>query len=215
MKNWLSHNWLTLFCMFAPLAVGFAWYDQLPEEIPSHWNLKGEVDDTMPKFWALVAMPIVMLFVNGLFWALPILDPSKKVEQSMKFIRIAQLITNLFTMVIELAIVGAALGYQFDVAAVICYGVLLMFLVLGNYMGKVRPNQFVGIRTPWTLGNDEVWRKTHKLTAWVWVATSLALIGFRFISNNQVFFLVFIPVILLMTFVPILYSYIIYPKARS
>jgi uncharacterized membrane protein len=101
-----------------------------------------------------------------------------------------------------------SLGYSFDITKVITYALVLMLLILGNYMSSVRLNYFVGIRTPWTLNNEIVWKKTHRFAAKLWVFSSAAmLIALPFISAALVVFLAFVAVI---TIAPIVYSYLVF-----
>jgi uncharacterized membrane protein len=67
----------------------------------------------------------------------------------------------------------SAFGKPVNVGSVVLTATGALFLVLGNFMGKIRPNWFVGIRTPWTLSSKESWTKTHRLAGWVFIAAGL------------------------------------------
>lgn len=209
MKNWLKQNWLILFLIILPVIIGFAVFDQLPAELPIHWNARGEIDGTMPKMNALLVFPIILLFCNGIFWALPYVDPKKSLAHSQKPLHVIQLSTTLLVSSLSICTILIGLGYELDIPTIVPIGVLLFFLVLGNFMGKVRPNAFMGIRTPWTMKNEEVWHKTHRLSGWVWVGMSLGLIGLRFLMSSEAFTLVFIAGIAMMVLVPVVYSYLL------
>ncbi len=215
MGTWLSKQWLILLMMLTPLVLFISVYDQLPDEIPTHWNARGELDDTMPKPWGLLPLPLTMLFLNVMFWVIPVLDPKKNVESFQRPLFIVQLLTNLLFVVLALITVGVALGLKLDVPLIISYAVIFLLLTLGNFMGKFRPNYFVGIRTPWTLESEEVWMKTHKMAGWVWVACSLGLLGLRLWLPNEVFYLIFIPVVLFMSFAPMGYSWWLYRQQKQ
>lgn len=209
MKNWLTHNWLILLLIFLPAIVGFAVYDQLPEELPTHWNARGEVDGTMPKMVALLVFPAIMLFSNAIFWALPYIDSKKSLENSQKPLQVIQISSTLLISVLSICTIMIGLGYELDIPTIVPIAVLLLFLVLGNFMGKIRPNAFMGIRTPWTMKSEEVWHKTHRLTGWVWVGMSIGLIGLRFLVNSESFTYIFITGIGLMALIPVVYSYLL------
>ena len=99
---------------------------------------------------------------------------------------------------------------------VILSGVLILFMVLGNYFGKLRPNYFVGIRTPWTLENETVWLKTHRLGGKVWVYGSLIMLIAKFLLPMEPFFIfIFIGFTLIIALIPIVYSYLLYKKMEK
>lgn len=107
-------------------------------------------------------------------------------------------------------IIFYSLGYHFDVGTMVIYGILVLFLIFGNLMGNIRNNFFVGIRTPWTLSSEEVWIKTHRFAAKLWVATTLlTMILVAFLPQVEIVFGVYLGII---TLVPIVYSYVEYKK---
>lgn len=209
MNNWLRHNWLILLLIILPAMIGVSVYDQLPEELPTHWNARGEVDGTMPKMVVLLVFPIIMLFTNAIFWAIPFIDPKNSLADSQKPLQIAQISSTLLVSVLSICTILIGLGYEIDIPTIVPIGVLLLFLVLGNFMGKVRPNAYMGIRTPWTMKDEEVWHKTHRLSGWVWVGMSLGLIGLRFLTSSDTFLYLFFTGIAIMVLVPIIYSYLL------
>ena len=123
-------------------------------------------------------------------------------------------------LILLMAIIGmvtdlVSLGYKLDVGMIVQLSVLGLFLLMGNQMGRIRPNYFVGIRTAWTLDNEEVWTKTHRLGGRIWVGTSLALIICVFIIPMKIFAILFFVAILLMAIIPIVYSYVIHKKIKT
>jgi uncharacterized membrane protein len=92
----------------------------------------------------------------------------------------------------------------------VLYGILILFLILGNVMGNIRNNFFVGIRTPWTLASEEVWTKTHRLAAKVWVVSSLiTMVLIAILPHPEIVFGIYVGVILI---IPIVYSFLVYKK---
>lgn len=215
MKNWLTQNWLILLLTFLPLLVGMMVYNQLPEELPIHWNGAGEVDNTMPKLQALLLLPGITLGTNLIFWLLPFIDKSQQLKDSARVLSIVQVCVTLLVSSISIATILIGLGYDLDIPTLVPVGVLLFMMVIGNYMGKIRPNKVMGIRTPWTLKNDEVWRRTHKLSGWVWVGLSVALIGLRFLLDTNLFLYAFLGGILAMVLVPTVYSWRLYQELEG
>jgi uncharacterized membrane protein len=90
-----------------------------------------------------------------------------------------------------------------------------LFLILGNSFGKIRPNYFVGLRTPWTLNNEEVWMRSHRFTGRLWVIAGLAMIPCVFLLKGETFFYVFLPAIAVMVIVPIVYSWMIHKQITA
>jgi uncharacterized membrane protein len=144
----------------------------------------------------------------------PEIDPSKKNYEkfggAFKKIRAAIHIFLAFVF----GIVGAfSLGYQVNISWAILYGILLLFLIIGNYIGTIQHNYFIGIRTPWTLANDQVWRKTHRLTAKLWVSSSiLMMIILPFIDTLGLWMPIFIGIIVC---IPVAYSYFVFRQVSA
>jgi uncharacterized membrane protein len=136
---------------------------QLPNIVPMHWDIQGQVNGWGPKWWLFLTGPGAMLFMVLMFSALPWLSPKKFEVDSFRA-------TYLYIMVVlvallaycQLLIVIASLGLAVDVSRALEGGICLLLALLGNVMGKVRRNFFVGIRTPWTLANEQVWNATHR-----------------------------------------------------
>lgn len=128
-------------------------YGQLPDELPIHWNIQGEADDYGPKY----VLPLIHVAVYFLLLILPKIDPRKKNYDifSKTYFKLRFAIV-LFFGALNSVVFTSELGYEFDLARIVVMGVLLLFVVLGNYMGNIRPNWFIGIRNPWTLENEEV-----------------------------------------------------------
>lgn len=91
---------------------------------------------------------------------------------------------------------------------VIIIGVL--FIVIGNYFKTIKPNYFIGIRTPWTLENETVWKKTHKLGGKMWFIGGILIVILSLILNKSLSFTIFMIITGVITIIPIAYSYLIY-----
>lgn len=159
-------------------------YPQLPNFVPTHWNIHNRVNGYSPK-WALFLIgPGFMAGIIMLFYFLPWLSPKQFEVDAFRS-------TYLQIMVIIVAMQGyfhgvilwTSLGHGVDVGRAIVGGVSLLFALLGNLMGKVRRNFYIGVRTPWTLANERVWNATHRFAAKTFVAAGvigllLTLLGF-------------------------------------
>jgi uncharacterized membrane protein len=146
----------------------------LPEKIPTHWNGKGEADawTTRDGVWVhLAIMPGTMAGMLLLLRALPWLSPKKFSLDSFRatYEYISALVIFLFAY-IHGVLIAAQVAPGFDLLKWLIGGMLLILAALGNVLGKVKRNFYVGVKTPWTLASDTVWNSTHRLAAWLMVA---------------------------------------------
>ena len=215
MTAFLKRNWLAFALALLPFLIVSIMWDQFPEEIPIHWNEKGEVDGYGSPS-TLFLMPVITLFTMAIVWLVPHIDPKKNVHQFQKTLDNIVLALSAFFFLVFIGTLLSGLGYQFDVANIIIYGMLVLFAVMGNYFGKIRPNYFVGIRTPWTLENETVWVKTHRISGKIWVFASLAMIILKLFIDTEAFFLfAFGPFVLTLAAIPMIYSYVLYKKLEK
>lgn len=174
--NALNNKWIPLISLVVMLVFTALIYAQLPEAVPTHWNIEGQVDDTTPRLNAVLIMPGIALTSWVVFNIARRIDPRRQsytqFEDTFQFLIN---LTALFALVMQVVILGSALGWNIPVGQVIPAGVGLMIAAMGNVMTRVRPNWFIGIRTPWTLASEEVWRRTHRRAAWVLVAVGLLM----------------------------------------
>jgi uncharacterized membrane protein len=147
------------------LYVLYVW-NQLPAQVPIHFNIHGE-----PNGWTgkpgIFILPGVNLFIYLLLLFLPEIDPKK---MSYEFFRsnlhkIRLLLTAFLSVITFLATNAAVTGHIGHLVSAL---LLLLFTLLGNFMINLKPNWFIGIRTPWTLSSDTVWKKTHLVFGRIW-----------------------------------------------
>lgn len=193
------------------LAISFAVYPSLPDQIPSHWNAQGEVNGYMHKFWGLFMLPLISIGLLLLFIAIPKIDPLKRNiekfrEQYDRFV----VIIILFFLYIHLLIVFWSLGFAFNMTQAIIPAIAGLFYYIGVLLTHAKRNWFVGIRTPWTLSSEKVWDKTHKRGGKLFkVAGVIALVGIMLPDFGICFIL--IPVLAVVVYT-IAYSYFEYQK---
>jgi len=211
----MRSRWFGLFIAALALAVSLWAYSQLPPTVATHWNVRGEADGFSSRLVAVSIMPLVILVMTGLFNVLPRLDPRR--ANYSKFIGTYWLIANaviLFILIGHGMIVATGLGYPVKIGRTMPIGVGLLFIVLGNYLTRVEPNWFVGIRTPWTLSSDTVWRKTHRTGGWLMVLGGSVIAACAFFPPAA-FLPLFIAAVLLMAVIPIVQSYILWKREQS
>lgn len=211
MKNFLKNDWLIIFVLIFPFIVIFYFWNALPEQIPIHWNYAGEIDNYVAKMPGIFILPAFAVVLYILFLAIPRIDPRwdsyklfKGSYQTLKF-SIVALMTLLFYVII-----AASLGFDFDIMYFVIVPIVLLFTVVGNMLGKIRPNWFVGIRLPWTLSNDQVWQLTHRFAGKLWVWSSLCMMVLILILPTESIKIIFWIYFALITIIPVVYSYLIY-----
>ena len=173
----MRKRWLGLLITAAAVAVSIWAYPRLPETVPTHWNIRGEPDDYSSRLVAVLVMPAVLLVLTGVFQVLPRIDPRGANYQ--KFGDTYWLLMNGvlgFMLALHVTLIAIGMGAAIQLTRVINVGGGAMFVLLGNYLGRVESNWFLGIRTPWTLSSDTVWRKTHRTAAWLFVAGGIIVI---------------------------------------
>jgi uncharacterized membrane protein len=154
------------------LAVTAAVYLRLPEQIPTHWNLQGQVDGVGSKQTTFL-MPAIMVGMLGLFLALPWLSPKQfEIDTFRATYWCIALAIIVFLAYVHGLTLWAAITGGVDIVRALLAGMLIMFGVIGGALTGVRRNFWVGVRTPWTLANERVWDDTHRLAARAFIAAA-------------------------------------------
>jgi uncharacterized membrane protein len=210
MRKW--YPWLLV-----GLASGFsaAVYSKLPAEIPTHWDVNGIVNGYTSRAWAAVLMPLVLVAMALILPRLPEIDPRS--ENYAKFRPSYDLVVGASMTVMALvhaAILGAGIGWPVPIATIMPIMIGALFVVLGNVMPRARPNWMFGIRTPWTLTNDRVWERTHRVGGITFVGAGLLLIVAAFLKPAAMVG-VLITASLLASIIPIAYSFFAWRQEAS
>jgi uncharacterized membrane protein len=209
----IKTDWPGLLSVLLSIIVTTLAYTHLPEKIPVHWNIYGKVDGYAAKtFFSVYLMQLIAMAIYGLLGILPKIDPKKTNYEY--FLSTCSLIKNallIFLSGISFVTAMDSLGYHLPIGKLIISGVGVLFILTGNVMGKVKPNYFVGIRLPWTLNNDEVWRKTHRFSARIFVAQGFAIIASIF-CPSLVMGVVFISSLISGSIVIVIYSYKVHSR---
>jgi uncharacterized membrane protein len=164
-------------------ALVLALWSRLPAAMPTHWNMQGEVDGFTPKPWGPLLLPLAMAFVHALFMLLPrfarrALQAELQRELQQKLLGQIQLSLLAFLSIVTLTSLLVALGVHVPFNRVLTAALGALLLGLGASMAELPKNPLVGIRTPWTLASDEVWKRTHALGSRLFLLAGLfALIG--------------------------------------
>lgn len=212
-KYALKKEWHNLILLILPfLAIPFVW-DQLPAQIPTHWNLQGHVDDYSSKESGMLFIPVLAIFLYLILLYLPKIDPKKRIEIDQKPIPTLRTLVVILLLSVHTWMLAMGMGLELDAVNWLNPGIALSFVVIGNYLRTIKPNYFIGIRLPWTLEDEGNWRETHRLASCVWVTGGLLLLLlFPFLDNSTYSTIIGITVALLVT-VPAVYSFYLYKQS--
>lgn len=157
-------KWYPVAVVLVALAASAAVYGRLPEQVPVHWNAAGEVDRYGSRFEGALLLPLVILGIALLIPLLPRIDPrGRNYEKFRPTYHLVLNATLTFMLGVHLLVLATAMGMQLPIGRIIPFGVGALFALLGNVLPRARPNWMFGIRTPWTLSNERVWERTHRV----------------------------------------------------
>ena len=192
-----------------------ALYTRLPDSLPVHWNLAGEVDRYAAKPLGALLMPLVMIFTALLFEAVPRISPRDfAIDANARGFRAIATATLVLLLAVHTLTLVAGLGFPVDINLVMPLGIGALFVVIGNYMTTVQKNFFVGIRTPWTLASDDVWFRTHRLGGRLFMLGGIVLMATVFLGPKAMMAAMLV-VITIVAGVPIVYSYVVYRRLEA
>ena len=209
----------SIIVVLAMVAVAVWVGSMLPADarLPTHWGMDGEPDALSDKWTALLMPALIAGGVSAVMHFLPTLEPRKGGLERSQGLYLASWGGLLVLMsLVQLAVVATAFQWPITSTSLILGGTGLLFLLIGNQLGKSRSMYLVGIRTPWTLASEEVWIKTHRLAGKLMVAGGalLALAAFLPLPAGAIAAMLF-AVIVAIAGVPILYSYILWRREQA
>lgn len=188
MKSKKSILLMWALALLPAVMLALAW-TRLPEQVPIHWNAHNQVDSwaSPAALWGLCAVGPVMAL---LFQLLPRLDPKRENYEKFqsKYELTALVVLLLFAVAMAVTLVECLWPGRLNVGKVICLVLGVLFLILGNLMGKVKRNWFLGFRTPWALSDPDVWNKTQRLAGWVLFLSGGLLILLALLTPLEVTF---------------------------
>ncbi|MBU1038955.1 SdpI family protein [Patescibacteria group bacterium] len=197
------------------IGISYYFYPSLPETVASHWDFRGQVDGWTSKQIHSLLLPGIMAGIYILFLILPYFDPKK--ERYQEFAKVYHIFKSLIIttfLIVYLATTLYNVGYDLNIGLIIASTIGLLMIIIGNYMGKIKKNWFVGIRTPWTLSNENVWNKTHRVGGWMFIIFGLVIILAPNLPANLALY-VFISGALLTTLGTFAYSYFAWRQEKK
>jgi uncharacterized membrane protein len=205
--NWIKVAFLAIIIL--GFLVAFVIYPYMPTIMDSHWNLQGQADGQMSRFWGVFLIPMLSAFVLSLFYLFLHIDPLKKnIEKFRKYFDLLIISFLIFLFYLYTCTLLWNLGYQFNIVTALMPAFAILWYACGTLMGKTEINWFIGIRTPWTLSDGRVWKRIHRLAGIMFKASAFLVLAGMFI-NSIAIFLVIIPPFISMIFLMI-YSYFVY-----
>ena len=197
----------TLVCLL-PFAAGALVYSQLPETVATHFGFDGEPNGWSRRAVAAFGLPAIMLVMNLVLQFALNADP-KKQNMSETLKNVAIWTVPVLSVICSSITLANALGYDLRIEVILPVLMGVLFVIIGNYLPKTKQSYTMGIRLPWTLNSEENWNRTHRFAGFLWVLGGLLFIVMSFIGWNLATFLI---VLIIMTAVPIGYSYWLYRK---
>ena len=198
--------------MIAGMSAISAWaWQQIPggAQLPIQFGLDGAPTRFAEKESFLPLMPAVAVGLTVLFWVLPRFDPRKaNLEASSKFWNAAAMLSVGVLAYAHVLLVLTAMGQKIDVTSALVPGLSVMFIGLGNYLGKTRSNWFGGVRTPWSLSSEYSWERTHRWSGRMMVASGLAALAAWFVVDAKLAFVLLIGLVILSSVVSVVLSYV-------
>ena len=207
MKNIWKTLVITSLIILLPVVAGVILWDQLPEQIPTHWNAVGQIDDYSGKAFVVFGLPGILLGIQWLCALATLADP-KKQNHSDKVLHLVLWFVPALTCLMSALTYAAALGKEVKMEMVMPVFVGLVLAIIGNYLPKCKQSYTIGIKLPWTLDSEENWNRTHRFAGRIWLIGGLVMMLTGFVGGFWIFF----GVALVMVLAPVIYSFILHRK---
>jgi uncharacterized membrane protein len=199
---------ITSIVTLLPIVAGLILWDKLPAQIATHFNAEGKADGYSGKAFAVWGLPLILFGTHIMCAFTTMLDP-KAENQTSKIRYMILWIMPITSIMMQAGVLGIAMGIKIKIGLLAQLLIAVLFIMIGNYLPKCHHNYTVGIKTPWTLADEEVWDKTHKQGGLLWIICGLIMILNALTVNNSIVMWIIIAIIVM---VPSTYSYIVYKK---
>lgn len=209
MKQSKSSILLTVVSLLLSLTV----FSSLPEQIPAHWNVHGTVDRFAPKLTVFI-FPGIIFLITILFQFMRRTDPnSDNYDKFQREYHRYTFVIGLVFFAVQIMTIAAAFRMDFNVNLIFCLGIGSLFIFIGNLLPKTKHNYFIGIRTPWTLADEQNWFRTHRIAGKIWVLGGL-IVALTALAPESFQVPVFLTILAVMVVTPFVYSYTEFRKKR-
>ncbi|WP_256759071.1 SdpI family protein [Cohnella sp. WQ 127256] len=214
---WSKLDWLLLGTNVLLLVIMYLVFNnQLPDEVASHYNVHGEADRTMVKwsFWLMYAG--VGIALPSFLSAMRYIDPRKKNYSRFEdYYNLMRWTISLFLHAVFLLLILDNLGHNLPTLKLVIGALGILWIIIGNRMGQVRSNFFIGIRTPWALMSESNWRSTHRLGGRLWVLAGVIMFASVWFVPSTWATGILLACTISSSIVPTLYSYVLYRRAKA
>ncbi|KAF2330032.1 MAG: SdpI family protein [Flavobacterium nitrogenifigens] len=190
-------------------------WKSLPEIVPIHWNSRGEIDGWGNKLTLIAMLFMLPVLTYIVLSVITKIDPKKRISLMGGKLYQLKFVLVLFMSLLALFIIYSTKSQTISSPSFIFVLAGALFMILGNYFKVIRPNYFVGIKTPWTLENQEVWKTTHLFAGKLWFIAGLIIILGSLIFDSSIFAKVFLTIVFAIAIVPIAYSYLKYRSLKK
>lgn len=194
--------------------LAFLW-NQLPKTIPIHWNINGEIDRFGDKVGLLLIPILLPLLTYLIFLVIPKIDPKNKLNNMGNKFQSLKLLMTLLMSVLALFIIYSTKEQSLSNPNHVMLLIGVLYIILGNYFKTIKPNYFIGIKTPWTLESEYIWKETHKLGGILWLVGGILVIILSLILNPRLNTIFFLGITAIITIVPIVYSYTLHQSQNK
>lgn len=209
-------QWYPVVLALIAAGMSAAVYSRLPDMMAVHWDIGGNPNGWMPRAVGAAFGPVFIILLTLLLRFVPRIDP--RAENYARFGEAYEVIVAsvlILMLVVHGIVLAVALGYHVSVARIVPALVGALFVVIGNMMPLVRPNWWFGFRTPWTLSNDRVWARTHRLGGYCMTAGGILMIVAALALPPSLGIPVLIAVAIASTFGPVVYSYLTWKREEA
>ena len=196
--------------------LGMIW-NELPATIPTHFGVSGQPDAYGSKDQILLVPVINTIIAIGTYFLLRNIykiDPKRKNNNNIGVMSKIAVMVVVLLSAISILIIYWTLHGKVDGFNIFFCAISLFFAYIGNLLHSIKPNYFAGFRLPWTLESEDNWRKTHQVASKIWFIGGIVLAILSLLINTRILIFVFMGGVLIMTLVPIIYSYKLYRKTE-
>ncbi|MEN6407071.1 MAG: DUF1648 domain-containing protein [Thermoguttaceae bacterium] len=210
MKTFMRSEWPFWILLAAMFLMSAAAWSVVPDRIPVHWNAHGQIDGYGGKWEGLLLLPTIVVGLYLLMLAVPRIDPGRaNYESFKKAYWVIRLVVLAYMAVLHATILLITLGHRLEMNRIVLLSSGVLLLILGSVLGKVRPNWFVGVRTPWTLSSKQSWTRSQRAGGWMLITAGIVTLPAAFLPAPWNLAL-FLGTLLLGTLWLVLYSYLIW-----
>ncbi len=204
-KKYRKHLIFSSVVILLPILAGLILWNRLPATMTTHWGADGYADGWSGKGFAVFGAPLILLAIH---WLCLFVDSrlTKNYEQNSKAFRLVFWIIPILSLIIHTFLYAIAFGWEFRPDVFVSLAIGLMFVVIGNYLPKIRQNPTLGIKISWTLSSEENWNRTHRMAGKLWVGGGILLL-FTVFLPMKIAAWVWVIALLVLAGVPMGYSY--------